>query len=227
MPEITHTPAKTFHQEDDMAVQAYEALNSLQLISETDNFTGDRYRQFYKFFPRERQSVLDLGCNIGRGGWVLKKLDKTLRISGLDCVKERLTRIPEGVYEHKIYGLSTDIPVENNIYDVVIAGEVIEHLYPEDIDSTLAEIFRVLKIGGRLLLTTPNPNDIKRKLRGKSVLGGCHVSQHFHDVLKWRMKLTGYSRVRVVGSGKVSRYLGYRFPMLSLYGSYLAMGDKR
>lgn len=208
------------------AVQAYEALNSLQLISEKDSFTRDRYRQFHKFFPAEATSVLDLGCNIGRGGQVLKDLDDSLQISGLDCVEERLTRIPRGIYSKTIYGLSTDIPVADNTYDVVLAGEILEHLYPGDIDETLMEIFRVLKVGGRLLLTTPNPNDIKRKIRGKSILGGCHVSQHFHDVLKWRLKLTGFSRVRVVGSGKVSRYLGYRFPFLPLYGSYLAMGDK-
>ena len=209
------------------AVQAYEALNSLQLISEQDSFTGDRYRQFYKFFPSNRQHVLDLGCNIGRGGWVLKKLDKSLQISGLDCVKDRLTRIPEGIYSKTIYGLSTDIPVASNTYDVVVAGEVLEHLYPGDIDETLVEIFRVLKVGGRLLLTTPNPNDIKRKVRGQSVLGGCHVSQHHPDVLKWRLRLIGFSRVKVFGSGKVSRYLGHRFPFLSLYGSYLALADKR
>ena len=212
--------------ENEMAVEAYEALNTLQLISENDEFTKDRYRQFLKFSPKNTHRILDLGCNTGRGGALLKKRNPSLSISGLDCVKDRLARIPDGIYEDKIYGLSTDIPVANDLYDVVIAGEVLEHLYPEDIDRTLSEIFRVLKVGGRLLLTTPNPKDIKRRVRGKSILGGCHVSQHFDDVLKWRMKLIGFSKVRVVGTGRVSRYLGSRFPWLSIYGSYMAMGDK-
>ncbi|MBX2820597.1 MAG: class I SAM-dependent methyltransferase [Rhodothermaceae bacterium] len=226
MPNPVETALEAVITENAMAVEAYEALNTLQLISEQDEFTGDRYRQFYKFFPRNRQRILDLGCNIGRGGWVLKHIDPSLRISGLDCVKDRLTRIPEELYEEKIYGLSTEIPVANDTFDVVVAGEVLEHLYPEDIDKTLGEIFRILKVGGRLLLTTPNPKDIKRKIKKQSVLGGCHVSQHFDDVLKWRMKLIGYSKVRIIGTGKVSRYLGYRFPWLSIYGSYMAMGDK-
>ena len=212
--------------ENAMAVEAYEALNTLQLISEKDEFTKDRYRQFLKFFPKKTHRVLDLGCNTGRGGVVLKKRNPSLSISGLDCVKDRLARIPDGIYEEKIYGLSTEIPVANDSFDVIVAGEVLEHLYPEDIDRTLSEIFRILKVGGRLLLTTPNPKDIKRRVKRKSVLGGCHVSQHFDDVLKWRMKLIGFSKVRVVGTGKVSRYLGYRFPWLSMYGSYMAMGDK-
>jgi hypothetical protein len=36
----------------------------------------------------------------------------------------------------------------------------------------------------------------------------------------------GFARVRVRGSGKVSWYLGDRFPWLGLYGSYLATGEK-
>jgi predicted SAM-dependent methyltransferase len=142
-------------------------------------------------------------------------------------VKDRLERIPHGIYDEKIYSLSTDIPLNADMFDVVVAGELLEHLYPADIDQTLIEVFRILKVGGRFMLTTPNPGDIKRKLIGKSVLGGCHVSQHFHDVLRWRMKMVGFSRLRVYGSGKVSRYLGSRFPFLPLYGSYLAMGDKK
>ena len=101
-----------------------------------------------------------------------------------------------------------------------------DSLYPDDVEKTLQEIFRVLKIGGKILLTTPNPNDIKRRFTGGTVLGGAHVSQHDPDALKMRLKLAGFNRVKVVGSGKVSRYLGYHFPLLSIYGSYLAIGEK-
>lgn len=47
------------------------------------------------------------------------------------------------------------IPVESETYDVVVCGEVLEHM---EIDPMfmLAEVNRVLKSGGRLLLTTPN-----------------------------------------------------------------------
>jgi hypothetical protein len=36
----------------------------------------------------------------------------------------------------------------------------------------------------------------------------------------------GFSRIRIRGSGRVSRHLGPRFPILAMYGSYLAIGDK-
>lgn len=203
----------------------YEALNLTQPESEHDPFTEDRYRQFHKFLPRGACSVLDIGCNTGRGGSVLKELDGSLKLYGLDAVRDRLDRLPKNAYEEGVHGYSTKIPNEDGTYDAVVAGEFIEHIYQADVDQTLGEIFRVLKIGGRLLLTTPNPGDIKRKLRGRSILGGAHVSQHFPDTLKLKLRMAGFSRVRVYGSGKVSRYVGSRFPLF-IYGSYLAIGDK-
>ena len=203
----------------------YEALNLLQPESEHDSFTEERYRQFYKYLPKGARSVLDIGCNTGRGGRVLKELDSQLKIYGLDAVRDRLDRLPKNVYEQGVHGLSTKIPNEDGTYDAVVAGEFIEHIYQADVDQTLGEIFRVLKIGGRLLLTTPNPSDLKRKLRGGSILGGSHVSLHFAEMLKLKLRMAGFSRVRIIGSGKVTRYLGSHFPLF-IYGSYLAKADK-
>jgi hypothetical protein len=38
--------------------------------------------------------------------------------------------------------------------------------------------------------------------------------------------MTGFSKVKVYGSGRVSMFVGQRFPVLALYGSYLIRGDK-
>lgn len=203
----------------------YEALNLLQPESEVDPFTEERYKQFYDFFPIKIQKVLDIGCNTGRGGAVIKKLQPDLSIFGLDAVKDRLDRLPKNVYEGCVQGYSTNIPVDDSTYDVVVAGEFIEHIHSHDVDKTLQEIFRVLKIGGRLLLTTPNPHDIKRKWRAQSILGGSHVSQHFPEALKLQLMMSGFSSIRIRGSGKVTRYLGCRWP-IAIYGSYLMLANK-
>ena len=43
-------------------------LNRAQEISEVDTFTESRYRQFVRRFQDHTQTVLDVGCNTGRGG---------------------------------------------------------------------------------------------------------------------------------------------------------------
>lgn len=135
----------------------YEIINIEQKFSETDTFTTKRYEQFYKSFPKNTIKILDIGCNTGRCGEVLKRYNNAFQISGLDIVQERLNKLPTNVYNDNILGSSTAIPIEDDTFDVVVAGEFIEHLYARDVDATLFEIFRILKIGGRVLLTTPTP----------------------------------------------------------------------
>ena len=78
-----------------------------------------------------------------------------------------------------------------------------------------------------MLLTTPNPGYLRLKFIRGSVLGGAHLSQHHPDMMKLRLRMLGFNNVRIKGSGKVTRYLGCRFPFLPVYGSYLAVADKK
>lgn len=203
----------------------YHQQNLQQEVSEVDPFTVERYEQFARFFKADTRKVLDVGCNTGRGGVRLKALKPELHLTGLDCVQERLSVLPSA-YDERILGLSNQTGCEDARFDAIVAGEFIEHVYPSDVDPTLCEFQRVLKVGGRLLMTTPNPYYLKSRLQGSTIYSVGHLTQHYPEVLKLRLKAHGFSRVRLVGSGKVSRHLGSRFPWLSVYGSYLIMGDK-
>ena len=201
--------------------------NRSQRVSETDSFTPARYQQLRAHFPRHAKNILDVGCNTGRGGAILKALDPTYELTGLDCVPERLAALDKTVYQQVLCGFSNNIAAGNNSFDVVVGGEFIEHVPPSQIDATLAEFFRVLRLKGRLLLTTPNPNYLKNRLKKLSVLQEeSHLTQHYPDALAFRMRLIGFSRISIFGTGRVSSYLGQRFPWLSVYGSYLIQGDK-
>lgn len=219
-------PSSTGHYAYENNMSGYEEINIQQTESENDPFTIERYRLFHRYLPKNTKKVLDVGCNTGRGGVELKKLNPALTISGIDIVKQRLDKLPENIYSNNIHGSCTEIPVSDGSFDAIVSGEFIEHLRPSDLDATLFEMFRVLRIGGRVLLTTPNPTDIKRILRKESILGGAHLSQHYSDSLKLKLKMIGFSKIRVLGCGKVTRYLGCHFPYLGVYGSYLIMGDK-
>jgi SAM-dependent methyltransferase len=207
----------------------YEAENRRQTVAEHDPFTVGRYRQFARFSQRispPSPVVLDVGCCTGRGGVEYARLRPQARLWGLDVVQDRLDALPP-VYAEKIRGLSTSLPLEDSAVDVILAGEFLEHLTPADVDPTLFEFHRVLRIGGRLLLTTPNPRYLRLTLTGGSVYGPGHLTQHYPRLLRARLMTHGFKRVRVLGSGQVSRYLGQRLPVSVLYGSYLVTADKR
>src|SRR5689334_8543078 len=86
-------------------------LNRMQAMSETDSFTEHRYRQFVRHFFPNTQDVLDVGCNTGRGGTAMKALVSSLRLTGIDCVPERLAALDTAIYEGRICALANEMPV--------------------------------------------------------------------------------------------------------------------
>jgi 2-polyprenyl-3-methyl-5-hydroxy-6-metoxy-1,4-benzoquinol methylase len=207
--------------------QAIVERNQAQWYSEEDTYTPARYARFLSHLGPEAVDVLDVGCNTGRGGGIMKSRLPGLRITGLDCVPDRLGKLDRAVYEQSVCAFSHDIPLATGSFDAIVAGEVIEHIAPPHVFPTLCEFFRLLRLGGRLILTTPNPEYLKNRLQGLSVLlDASHVSQHLPASLRRRLEDIGFSSIKAYGCGRVSNYLGPHFPLLSVYGSYLMVARK-
>ena|SRR6516225_4034785 len=66
----------------------------------------------------------------------------------------------------------------------------------------LCEFFRLLRLKGQLLLTTPNPHYLKNRLKGTSVLGGSYISQHYIGNLRRRLEDVGFPGIKIRGSGR-------------------------
>lgn len=200
--------------------------NREQSVSENDLFTSDRYVQLAHHLPVQHTVVVDVGCGTGRGGIVLKKLRQDMKLIGVDCVPERIEKLDRGVYSEVITGFAQNLPIQDRSVDAVLAGEFLEHVPPRYVGETLAEFFRILKLGGVLCMTTPNPGYLKNRLFKLSVLcDPAHVTQHYSWILKNRLMETGFSGVKIYGSGRVSRFLGTRGPLF-IYGSYLIRAKK-
>jgi 2-polyprenyl-3-methyl-5-hydroxy-6-metoxy-1,4-benzoquinol methylase len=200
--------------------------NRDHVISETDAFTERRYRQFVSHFAPNTRTILDVGCNTGRGGGVMMAIKPGLEITGLDCVPERIEALNRLIYKRAVCAFTENIELPSDSFDAIVAGEFIEHVPPDLVFPTLCEFFRLLRLKGRLLMTTPNPQYLKNRLTGATVLGGKHVSQHHPRSLRRRLEDIGFSQVRIKGSGRVSIALGEHFPVLAAYGSYLAKAVK-
>lgn len=51
---------------------------------------------------------------------------------------------------------ANDLPTENETADFIYAGHLIEHFYPDTAYQYIAEWFRVLKKGGKIVIVTPD-----------------------------------------------------------------------
>lgn len=99
------------------------------------------------FISRFRGKVLNIGCYDSESYGLMLKSGYA-NLSGLDFVEgDKARRIVKGD------ALKMDF---KNEFDVIIAGELIEHFYPGQAKVFLKNSFNALKKGGELILTTPN-----------------------------------------------------------------------
>lgn len=98
---------------------------------------------------------LELGCHFG--DWAVsrgKAIGTRKPIFGVDINDEYL-KIAEskGLKVFKA-DVNYDLPFEDNFFDCLTANQIIEHLI--DVDKFLEEVFRILKPGGYLVISTEN-----------------------------------------------------------------------
>lgn len=111
---------------------------------------------------RLRGRVLDFGS--GPGYLLEVLLEQGVACEGADFSDTAVARLdrfrPNPLYRggHVVRGLPTEL--DAGAYDVVFFVETIEHLIDEDLGPTIAELRRLLAPDGRLIVTTPNEEDL-------------------------------------------------------------------
>jgi 2-polyprenyl-3-methyl-5-hydroxy-6-metoxy-1,4-benzoquinol methylase len=108
------------------------------------------------------KNILDIGCYDGTLLSLIK--NRNNNFYGLDASEWSVEKTKEkGINAQKyFFDGKSKLPFPDEFFDAVTAGEIIEHIF--DTDFFLEEIKRVLKSGGKLILSTPNVASLGRRL---------------------------------------------------------------
>jgi SAM-dependent methyltransferase len=137
--------------------------------------------------------VLDAGAGKCPYKYIFKELDY------------QSTDMPGGFYDqpHDFECELHDIPKDDNTYDAVVLTQVLEHV--PDPWATLSEICRVLKPGGKLLLSAP----LNGPLHGEP----WHYFQFTHHGLNQLAEKTGFQISEIEKVGGAFWLIGKRLPV--------------
>lgn len=144
-----------------MFTKRKKTFNSLTYgVRRTSTLEKARMENVLNLVGRNKK-ILDIGCDRGEVAAMLSVNDNDVEGVDISRVAVLATR-KRGLQAH-------ELDFEGNIpksffgkYDLVFAGEVIEHIY--DTDRFLENIRKVLKNEGEFIVTTPNLATLGRRL---------------------------------------------------------------
>jgi 2-polyprenyl-3-methyl-5-hydroxy-6-metoxy-1,4-benzoquinol methylase len=123
-------------------------------------FGGDeRASLFAHLVGGPGQRVLDLGC---RWGSLTRAYLEGNDVVGVDVDRHALAEAAKLGIETRWADVDQPFPFEDASFDVVVAGELIEHL--RDTERFVAEVQRVLKPGGTFVGSVPNFFRLRNRL---------------------------------------------------------------
>jgi 2-polyprenyl-3-methyl-5-hydroxy-6-metoxy-1,4-benzoquinol methylase len=143
---------------------------------------------YYKFATRligRGKNVLDVGCNEGLGTFLIAK--ECGRAKGIDFDVEALESAKSNFQQENIEFEETDAltmtPTE--IYDAVVSFDVIEHIYPRNIDAFFTALKASLKPEGLVVIGTPSL--ISQEFASETAKKG-HINIYSHERLEEEMR---------------------------------------
>jgi cyclopropane fatty-acyl-phospholipid synthase-like methyltransferase len=124
--------------------------------------------------PRTTDRVVDLGC--GWGTFELALADRVAEVVGvdfseraIDFCRRRLAADPRPNVSF-VQADAGATGLASGAYDLVIAADLFEHLYPADATRVAAEAHRLLVPGGRFAVWTPHRGHVLEVLKNRNIV---------------------------------------------------------
>lgn len=179
---------------------------------------GDERGAFLRDHVGTGKRVLDIGC---RDGALTASYKDGNEVLGLDIDSVALARATESLgIETRQTDLNGEWGIVPGAYDVVVAAEVVEHLYYPD--AVFSKVETALVPGGIFLGTVPNAFSLAHRARylmkqkrNTPLMDPTHINHFLVEELR-RLLESRFEEVEIIGLGRLGRLARF-FPQAFAY----------
>lgn len=151
-------------------------------------FSAARYKFAMKMigniYEPNKKTILDLGCSDGFGTYYAAEYAKA--VLGVDFDEEAIGYAKENYKGNNIeFKLENFLDKKYGDFDGIVSFDVIEHIYPENVESYMWTVILNLCRGGVFVVGTPS---LETQQYSKENVSGAHVNvyigEDFYTMLK-------------------------------------------
>ncbi len=156
------------------------------------------YKERKKIFSAPGGNFLDVGCATGMQNIRLMREFPSWHFYGVEPDKFAFQQAKQLPNFHVTKGFLQDAHFPDDFFDVVLLSQVLEHI--ENPISVITECRRILKRGGKLIITVPNAYSLSSKIFGKywyNVDAPRHLYQLNPQSLRFIMKRAGFTDIKI------------------------------
>ena len=140
----------------------------------------------------ENEKVLNIGAGNGYlEEAVSNRLGRNVDWTGTDITEETFKKLQKRFSNYSFKkAIITKLPFKDEIFDTVCLLEVLEHIAPSETLLVLKEINRVLKNGGRIIISVPLNESLEAMMPNNP---NSHLREYSIELLEFELKTCGFA----------------------------------
>jgi SAM-dependent methyltransferase len=172
----------------------WDKLNKREeLKSERNYMEEDKLHWVAKLIPQKKLNILNIGfgsANLEQ--IILLKYKNIYGWYGIDISK---SSVKDANLRFNSINFSVgdirNLIYKNNFFEYVIALEVLEHISPRNIIGAIEEVHRVLKKGGRFIISVPLNEDLEKMIKDNNNFNA-HVRIYTPELIRAELEIGGF-----------------------------------